>query len=73
MTLKKGKIRENIDFSTVNTPPANTTSSYSGCNDLARNMAAVGARALHPVRQRQKDQRSELSVLYYSVVWIKDK
>ena len=53
-----GKIRENIDFLAVNTPPANTISYYSGCDDLARNMAAVGAcglRLLVAASKRSKE------------------
>ena len=55
--MTNGKIRKNIDFLAVNIPPANTISYYSGCDDLARNMVAVGARASRLVAAASK--RSE--------------
>ena len=47
---------KNIDFLAVNTLPANTISYYSGCDDLASNMAAVGACALRLVAAASKSK-----------------
>ena len=49
-----GKIKKYIDFLAVSTPPANTISYYSGCDDLAKNMAAVVACALRLVAAASK-------------------
>ena len=66
MTRRQNQAK--IDFSALNTLSANTISYYSGCDDLASNMAAVGACALHLVAAASKRSK-KLAFCSLFILW----